>query len=94
MATATTESAAPSSATASTAIAAPNQTVDRNGMSATSGPLDDSMLKQYEPGKGSVDDADGRKFLAKERDLENDMPVEEGAKPGSEAIKAGETAKA
>lgn len=31
----------------------------------------------YEPGKTSVDDADGSKFLQKERDLENDMPVED-----------------
>lgn len=47
-------------------------------MSATSGPLDDSMgIGAYEPGKTSVDDADGSKFLEKERDLENDMPVED-----------------
>ena len=45
-------------------------------MSATSGPLDDSMgIGAYEPGKSSVDDADGSKFLEKERDLENDMPA-------------------
>ena len=48
-------------------------------MSATSGPLDDSMaMNEYEPGKAIVDDSDGSKFLEKERDLENDMPLEEG----------------
>ena len=59
------------------APAVPQPTVDHNGMSATSGPLDDSIgMGEYEPGKASVDDADGSKFLEKERDLENDMPTE------------------
>ena len=59
------------------APAASQPTVDHNGMSATSGPLDDSIgMGEYQPGKASVDDADGSKFLEKERDLENDMPTE------------------
>ena len=75
-ATKTTEPTA-SSTTASQAATAPQPTVDHNGMSATSGPLDDSIgMGEYEPGKASVDDADGSKFLQKERDLENDMPTE------------------
>lgn len=66
-------------------------------MSATSGPLDDSMgMGEYEPGKASIEDADGSKFLGKERDLEDDMPVEKGRKAGQGSAaeqeeKAGET---
>ena len=81
-ATTTTEPTASSTTASQTATAAspaaPQPTVDHNGMSATSGPLDDSIgMGEYEPGKASVDDADGSKFLEKERDLENDMPIEE-----------------
>ena len=88
-----TTTTAPSGHTAGTpapaALAAPTQAVDQNGMSATSGPLDDSIgLGEYEPGKGSVDDPDGGKFLQKERDLENDMPAEEAA-GGTGAAKEG-----
>ena len=80
-ATKSTEPTASSTTASQTATAAapavPQPTVDSNGMSATSGPLDDSIgMGEYEPGKASVDDADGSKFLAKERDLENDMPIE------------------
>jgi hypothetical protein len=46
-------------------------------------------LGEYEPGKGSVDDPDGGKFLQKERDLENDMPAEEAAGGGPGAAKEG-----
>ena len=85
---------APSSNSAGTpapaALAAPTQAVDQNGMSATSGPLDDTIgLGEYEPGKGSVDDPDGGKFLQKERDLENDMPAEKGAVGGSGVVQEG-----
>lgn len=77
-ATKNTEPTASSTTASQTATAAaPQPTVDSNGMSATSGPLDDSIgMGEYEPGKASVDDADGSKFLEKERDLENDMPIE------------------
>ena len=54
-------------------------------MSATSGPLDDTM--EYGAGKTSVDDVDGSKFLQKERDLENDMPAEDGLNAGQTATK-------
>ena len=40
-------------------------------MSATSGPLDDAIM--FGEGRGSAD-ADGRQFLEKERDLEDDRP--------------------
>ncbi|KAL8787860.1 MAG: hypothetical protein Q9195_007600 [Heterodermia aff. obscurata] len=74
------------------APAASQPTVDHNGMSATSGPLDDSIgMGEYEPGKASVDDADGSKFLEKERDLENDMPIAEDGTPaqGSASVQDG-----
>lgn len=81
--TTTTPSYHSAGAPAPAALTAPTQAVDQNGMSATSGPLDDTMgLGEYEPGKGSVDDPDGGKFLQKERDLENDMPAEEGTGGG------------
>ena len=72
-ATDATAPAAPTTSNNVPSVAKPN--VDQNGMSATSGPLDDS-IGEYGPGKASVDDADGSKFLEKERDLENDMPPE------------------
>ena len=79
-------------AAAPAAPAAPQPTVDHNGMSATSGPLDDSIgMGEYEPGKASVDDADGSKFLEKERDLENDIPIEEDGSTaqGSASVQGG-----
>ena len=92
-ATTTTEPAASSTTASQSATgASPQPTVDRNGMSATSGPLDDSIgMGEYEPGKASVDDADGSKFLEKERDLENDMPSEgDGAiAQGSASVEGG-----
>jgi len=46
-------------------------------MSATSGPLDDSAMMYGEGGRGGAD-VEGKKFLAQERDLEDDRPKGEG----------------
>lgn len=60
--------------------------MDHNGMSATSGPLDDSAM-MYGEGRGSAD-VDGRQFLEQERDLEDDRPKGEVSEAKVEAAKA------
>ena len=49
---------------------------DHHGMSATSGPLDDSAM-MFGEGRGGAD-VDGREFLERERGLEDDLPRGEG----------------
>lgn len=49
---------------------------DHHGMSATSGPLDDSAMMFGEGRRGA--DVDGREFLERERGLEDDLPRGEG----------------
>jgi len=45
-------------------------------MSATSGPLDDSAM-MFGEGRGGAD-VEGKEFLERERDLEDDLPRGEG----------------
>ena len=66
--------------------------VDHNGMSATSGPLDDSAM-MFGDGRGSAD-GDGRQFLEKERDLEDDRPKEEVEEEGEKKLESAKPAAA
>lgn len=58
--------------------AADKKAVDHDGMSATSGPLDDSAM-MFGDGRGA--DADGIEFVERERGLEDDAP---GGEVGTE----------
>lgn len=49
---------------------------NHDGMSATSGPLDDSAM-MFGEGRGGAD-ADGKQFLKQESDLEDDLPSGNG----------------